>query len=144
MDNWQSLNTLFLFIEEVPAFLVTGVSKNGPDNGTVVLSQVITNVGDVYNTTTGQFVCEVPGIYNFFISIEKQPDVNQAFCNLMKNDEKTIFVGSRSAFIHDSVYQQASNSAVLLLEKGDIVYLGECSDASTFTIKTTFSGSLIH
>ncbi|KAL4217009.1 hypothetical protein ACF0H5_023465 [Mactra antiquata] len=128
---------------EVPAFLVTGVSTNGEDNSTLILTKVITNVGDAYNQTTGKFQCEIPGIYSFFVSIEKQPNVNQAFCKIMHNDNSTIYVGARSAFIHDQVYQQASNSAILQLDKGDFVYLGGCSDPSTFTVRTTFSGSLI-
>ncbi|XP_053386290.1 thrombospondin-2-like [Mercenaria mercenaria] len=127
----------------VSAFLVNGVAKEGPENGTIIFSRVITNVGGDYNATTGRFTCRIPGVYSFFVSIEKQLDVNQAYCQLIKNDTPTIYVGSRSSFVNGDHYQQASNSAVLELAADDVIYLGMCSDAKTFTAKSTFSGSLL-
>lgn len=129
--------------DPVSAFLVNGVAQMGPANGTIVFSHVITNVGGDYNASTGQFTCRIPGVYSFFISIEKQLEVNQAYCQLMKNNNTTIYVGSRSAFIHDNTYQQASNSAVLELDIDDVIYLGKCSAPETFTTKSTFSGTLL-
>lgn len=130
-------------LDPVSAFLVNGVAINGPENRTIVLPNVLTNIGGDYNKSTGQFTCRMPGIYSFFISIEKQLDVNQAYCHLMKNANATVFVGSRSSFLHDNTYQQASNSAVLQLDIDDVIYLGMCSDPKTFTEKTTFSGNLL-
>lgn len=129
--------------EPISAFLVDGVAKDGPDNHTLIFTHVITNVGNDYDNYTGQFHCRIPGLYSFSISIEKSPDANEAFCHLMKNDTTTIFVGSRSAFYHDKTYQQASNSGILELKRGDIVYLGKCTPPVTFTEKSTFSGSLL-
>lgn len=93
--------------------------------------------------STGQFTCRIPGIYSFHVSLEKQLDVNQAYCHLMMNGNATIFIGSRSAFENNGHFQQASNSAILELDVGDVIYLGMCSSPKTFTVKSSFSGSLI-
>lgn len=143
----KPLNLLSMFspsCTETPAFTVTGIAKDGDENGTVILTLVTTNTGNDYNSSTGEFTCRIPGLYNFFISIEKQLDVSQAFCHLMLNNNSTMLIAARTAFTDAGSYIQASNSAVLQLDFGDIVRLGDCSKAETFTEHSTFSGYLIH
>ena len=77
------------------------------------------------------------------MSIEKQLDVAQAACHLMRNALSVLLIASRSTFDNSNTYQQASNAAVLLLKPGDDLYLGGCTNASTMTASTTFSGTLI-
>ncbi|KAH3751890.1 hypothetical protein DPMN_186495 [Dreissena polymorpha] len=99
------------------AFATTGVPTPGERNGTIKFTLVDTNVGNDYNNETGVFVCRIPGLYQFFVSIEKQINVSQANCRLMLNNASTILIAARSAFIHSDGFQQAGNSIVLDLKK---------------------------
>ncbi|XP_052236542.1 coadhesin-like isoform X2 [Dreissena polymorpha] len=129
--------------DDMSAFATTGVPVSGDRNGTLKFTLVLTNVGHDYDNETGVFTCRITGLYQFFVSIEKQINVSQAYCRLMVNNSATILIAARSAFIHSDGYQQASNSMVLDLKKGDEVYLGYCSDPSSMTKEGVFSGSLL-
>ncbi|XP_072047666.1 complement C1q tumor necrosis factor-related protein 1-like [Amphiura filiformis] len=101
-----------------------------------------TNVGDDFDTTSGRFTCEIPGIYLFTYNIMTYR--NQPHIHLMKNEAiiNTVFRSDEDR--HDI----ASNTAVLQLDAGDQMWL-KCvypghkiySDSWDYT---TFSGVLIH
>ncbi|XP_052237025.1 neurexin-1a-like isoform X2 [Dreissena polymorpha] len=129
--------------DDMSAFATTGVPVSGDRNGTLKFTLVLTNVGHDYDNETGVFTCRISGLYQFFVSIEKQINVSQAYCRLMVNNSPTILIAARSACIHSDALQQTSNAIVLVLKKGDELYLGYCSDPSSMTKEGVFSGSLL-
>jgi len=130
-------------LSETPAFYVRGLPRDGDENGTIILTIVTTNIGEDYNETTGEFTCTIPGTYHFSVTIEREFNVSEAFCHLLLNAKSTLMVSARSSFGFYEFFQMSSNSAILALKAGDIVKLGSCTKALTFTPTMSFSGHLI-
>ena len=107
------------------------------------MSVEVTNIGDSYDLATGTFTCKVPGLYNFYLSIDKQFGVSKAFCQLTVSDESKMTVLAQSPCSVSLPYVRSSNSVLVELAKGAIVYLGNCSEPDTFTPFSTFSGFLV-
>ncbi|XP_022110012.1 collagen alpha-1(X) chain-like [Acanthaster planci] len=97
--------------------------------------------GTSFDLGTGTFTCNVPGTYVFTFSVYKYSS-NQLFVHLRKNDEWVVSGGS-----YDSRHsEQVSASAVLVLQRGDSVYLtmyGRATSASTYAY-TSFTGFLLY
>ena len=102
-----------------------------------------TNVADDFNAASGQFTCEIPGIYMFtynILSYKSNPRIH-----LMKNNDKINSVYRSVETFHDMI----GNTAVLQLVSGDQVWV-QCryagkeiySDSDLHCI--TFSGVLLH
>ncbi|XP_072048228.1 uncharacterized protein [Amphiura filiformis] len=101
-----------------------------------------TNVGDDFDTTSGRFTCEIPGIYMFTYSIGTY--TSGPLIYLMKNEVIINGMYRQDENLHDTV----SNTAVLQLDAGEQVWL-KCfysgrqiySDSNRYT---TFSGVILH
>ena len=122
---------------------VRRTSFTSSSNGQALpFNQVHTNVGDGFNSSTGRFTCEIPGLYLFTYSIMTYSDAPRVF--LMKND---VHINGVYRSDEDR-FDMISNAAVLQLDAGDQVWL-RCrssrsqidSDSSLFT---SFSGVLLH
>ena len=125
------------------AFFVSKPSSDGGKTGTIILQQVKTNVGGDYDVTTGKFVCRIPGFYRFFLHIEKQPNVAEAYCHINLNHDQIVSVSALASFASIGYNMGASNTAVLHLDKGDVVRLDGCTKPQTFTNFTSFSGMIL-
>ena len=115
--------------------------KAGPHTGTVRFSNVLTNVGNGYNTTSGQFTCPVSGLYHFALVIYKTAYADVASCFIRHNQSNKV-----EAFSSPPIpggYFEASTTVVLYLKQGDTVDLVGCTLASHMESLTTFSGFLI-
>ncbi|XP_062292181.1 complement C1q-like protein 2 [Scomber scombrus] len=126
------------------SFGLTDNGQIGPFNTDITLkfSKVITNIGQAYSPSTGLFTAPVRGAYYFsFTTLDGRSNVYRRVY-LYHNDKRVLFSYNYSA----NVYESVSNSLVLQLEKGDVVYMvlpGGCSvydDADDFT---TFNGFLL-
>ncbi|XP_053177518.1 heavy metal-binding protein HIP-like isoform X2 [Scomber japonicus] len=109
---------------------------------TLKFSKVITNFGQVYSPSTGLFTAPVRGAYYFsFTTLDGRSNVFRRVY-LYRNDKRVLFSYNYSSSHRESV----SNSLVLQLEKGDVVYLvlpaghSVFDDASDFT---SFNGFLL-
>ncbi|XP_064812537.1 complement C1q tumor necrosis factor-related protein 3-like [Oncorhynchus masou masou] len=124
-----------------------GYGNTGPFQAdtNLVHTQVITNVGNAFNSQTGAFTAPVHGVYYFtFTSYTWKNEVNIGVA-LYKNQEQVALVyefqdkGDNEDF--------ASNGATLQLAKGDIVYLvlpsGFQVTSNAFKNLSTFSGFLL-
>ncbi|XP_053186852.1 heavy metal-binding protein HIP-like [Scomber japonicus] len=116
----------------------------GPFNTDITLkfSKVFTNFGQVYSPTTGVFTAPVRGAYYF--SFTTMDSRNNAFRNvfLYHNDKRVLCSTNNSA----NGYEGVSNSLVLQLEKGDVVYLVLPAGDSVFddaADRTIFNGFLL-
>uniref|UniRef100_A0A8C9DV37 Complement C1q like 3 n=1 Tax=Prolemur simus TaxID=1328070 RepID=A0A8C9DV37_PROSS len=86
---------------------------------------VVTNLGNHYDPTTGKFTCSIPGIYFFTYHVRASAIAQDA----------------------DQNYDYASNSVVLHLEPGDEVYIkldGGKAHGGNNNKYSTFSGFIIY
>ncbi|XP_053177437.1 scavenger receptor cysteine-rich type 1 protein M130-like [Scomber japonicus] len=93
----------------------------GPFNTDITLkfSKVITNFGRVYSPTTGVFTAPVRGAYYFSFNILDTRSNTWRDVYLYHNNKRVLTSHNYSVHSGESV----SNSLVLQLEKGDVVYL---------------------
>lgn len=131
----------FFFLDYRSAFTVRN-PLDGPSSGTIKFQTVLTNIGDHYNASTGEFVCRNPGYYIFYFHLYKYPSssYNTAYCHIRKNKSSQLYIYSDP--VNDNGYYETSNSITLHLDRGDIIDLGGCTSASSMWEMTSFSGFL--
>ncbi|XP_048012732.1 caprin-2 isoform X1 [Megalobrama amblycephala] len=102
-----------------------------------------TNLGEMFDTTTGRFTCPAPGAYVFIFHILKLAISVPLYINLMRNEEVMV-----SAYANDGApdHETASNHAVLQLFQGDQVWLRLHRGAiyGSSWKYSTFSGFLLY
>ena len=138
------LTVLFNITDIKAAFTVTHAAAR-TTSGTIRFTNVITNIGEHYNSSSGDFTCQHPGIYVFLLHIWKASGEENAYCYIRKNGTNTIQAQSAVMSSIASSYDGVSNSVILHLVQGDIVDLGDCSYIGTFYpySNTSFSGFLL-
>ena len=102
---------------------------------------VKTNIGGHFNTTTGQFTCQYPGIYVFSLNLYKRTGASRAYCYIRRNGG-----GVARAVVpaeSNSNYYESSASTVLHLDRGDTVDVGNCNSVSDIGSYTSFIGFLL-
>ncbi|XP_038076337.1 collagen alpha-1(X) chain-like [Patiria miniata] len=96
--------------------------------------------GTSFDLETGTFTCGVPGTYVFAFSVLKYSNSGGLHIHLVKNDYKVI-----TTYGESNQRGQLSGSAVMVLQRGDTVYLtitGRARSDSTYHL-TSFSGFLL-
>ncbi|XP_038079115.1 complement C1q subcomponent subunit B-like [Patiria miniata] len=96
--------------------------------------------GTSFDLETGTFTCSVPGTYVFTFSVLKYNNNGNLRIHLVKNNYKVI-----TTYGETGQRGQLSGSAVLVLQRGDTVYLtmnGRAYSDSTYHY-TSFSGFLL-
>ncbi|XP_053180777.1 heavy metal-binding protein HIP-like [Scomber japonicus] len=110
---------------------------------TLKFSKVFTNFGQVYSPITGHFTAPVRGAYYFsFNAADNRSNVWSAV-NLYHNDKRVLWNDDYNYGTGDN---RLSNSLVLQLEKGDVVYLvlpDGCSVYDNTYDHTNFNGFLL-
>ena len=107
---------------------------------TVPQEGVITNLGDNYNPTTGQYMAPYDGTYVFGLHLYKDTSVtNPVFCSIRKNEEKVVVAYVAEA----NGIHEGSTAVVIHLDKNDIVYVGGCSKVDALFGYTAFFGHLL-
>ncbi|XP_053177552.1 complement C1q-like protein 2 [Scomber japonicus] len=123
---------------------LTDKGRIGPFNTDITLkfSKVITNFGQAYSPSTGLFTAPVSGAYYFsFNTLDTRNNVWRRVY-LYHNDKSVLFSYNYSA----NGWESVSNSLVLQLEKGDVVYLVLPAGYSVYddtADHTTFNGFLL-
>ncbi|XP_053180776.1 uncharacterized protein LOC128364266 [Scomber japonicus] len=110
---------------------------------TLKFSKVITNFGQVYSPITGVFTAPVRGAYYFSFTTMDNRSNAWSTVYLYHNDKMVLW---NSDYIYGSGHNRLSNSLVLQLEKGDVVYLVLRAGQSVFDNTedhTTFNGFLL-
>ncbi|XP_038063365.1 C1q-related factor-like [Patiria miniata] len=97
--------------------------------------------GTSFDLETGTFTCGVPGTYVFMFSVCKSPSSSYLNVQLRKNGVVVV-----SGYSSDSGrYEQVSGSAVVVLQRGDTMYLTMYGRAySDSNHLTSFSGFLLY
>ncbi|XP_053180768.1 complement C1q-like protein 2 [Scomber japonicus] len=117
----------------------------GPFNTDITLkfSKVFTNFGQVYSPITGVFTAPVRGAYYFsFTAMDVRNNI-WSTVYLYHNDKRVLW---NSDYNYGTGHNRLSNSLVLQLEKGDVVYLVLGAGQSVFDNTedhTTFNGFLL-
>ncbi|TWW62201.1 Complement C1q-like protein 4 C1q and tumor necrosis factor-related protein 11 [Takifugu flavidus] len=106
---------------------------------------VVTNVGNYYEPSTGKFTCPLPGIYYFtYHVLMRGGDGTSMWADLKKNGQVRASAIAQDA---DQNYDYASNSVILHLDVGDEVCVqldgGKVHGGNTNKY-STFSGFLIY
>ncbi|XP_038063233.1 complement C1q subcomponent subunit B-like [Patiria miniata] len=97
--------------------------------------------GTSFDLETGTFTCGVPGTYVFMFSVNNYPSSSYLYVHLRKNGVAVVSGGSSDS----SQYEQMSGSAVVVLQRGDTMYLTMYGRAySDSDHKTSFSGFLLY
>jgi len=86
-------------------------------NQVIEFDYVVTNVGNLYNNTTGVFYCDLPGTYVFHVHILANPH-ETVFTVLKKNAEIVAYIYAASV---DNTFSHGGNTAILQLKRGDSI-----------------------
>ncbi|XP_042187908.1 complement C1q-like protein 3 [Callorhinchus milii] len=112
---------------------------------TLKFDDVVTNLGNHYDPTTGKFTCSIPGIYFFtYHVLMRGGDGASMWADLCKNGQVRASAIAQDA---DQNYDYASNSVVLHLDAGDEVYVkldGGKAHGGNNNKYSTFSGFIIY
>ncbi|TRY88834.1 hypothetical protein DNTS_016924 [Danionella cerebrum] len=123
------------------------VGLKNPHEGYEVLrfDDVVTNVGNHYDPSTGKFTCQVSGIYYFtYHVLMRGGDGTSMWADLCKNGQVRASAIAQDA---DQNYDYASNSAVLHLDSGDEIYVkldGGKAHGGNNNKYSTFSGFILY
>ncbi|KTG47703.1 hypothetical protein cypCar_00020651, partial [Cyprinus carpio] len=122
-----------------------GLKKQHEGYELLKFDDVVTNLGNHYDPTTGKFTCSIPGIYYFtYHVLMRGGDGTSMWADLCKNNQVRASAIAQDA---DQNYDYASNSAVLHLEPGDEVYIkldGGKAHGGNNNKYSTFSGFIIY
>lgn len=118
-----------------------------PHEGYEVLKfdDVITNLGNHYDASTGKFTCQVSGMYFFtYHVLMRGGDGTSMWADLCKNGQVRASAIAQDA---DQNYDYASNTALLHLDSGDEVYVkldGGKAHGGNNNKYSTFSGFILY
>ena len=133
---------LFLAKETRDGFTVGLTSSSSSWAGDIlVFPHVITNNGNGYDPSTGKFTASKKGNYVFSVNVNSYGS-NRVYLDIVHNGVSKV-----RAMAYDSAsYQTGTNMVVLVLNKGDSVWVKRQSGQGYHTGSvpiTTFSGFLL-
>ncbi|KAM6948891.1 complement C1q-like protein 3b [Aplochiton taeniatus] len=122
-----------------------GLKKQHEGYEILKFDDVVTNVGNHFDPSTGKFTCSIPGIYFFVYHVlMRGGDGTSMWADLCKNNQVRASAIAQDA---DQNYDYASNSAVLHLEPGDEIYIkldGGKAHGGNNNKYSTFSGFMVY
>ncbi|XP_056149358.1 complement C1q-like protein 3 [Lampris incognitus] len=122
-----------------------GLKKQHEGYEVLKFDDVVTNLGNHYDPSTGKFTCSIPGIYFFIYHVlMRGGDGTSMWADLCKNNQVRASAIAQDA---DQNYDYASNSVVLHLEPGDEIYIkldGGKAHGGNNNKYSTFSGFMVY
>ena len=120
-----------------------GSVKTYAKGAVYVYDQVVTNTHNAYSATTGKFVAPERGLYIFSYSTLSNPGLYSHPMLVVNVKVKSWQACNNSD--GKSQHMTCSNTAILQLEKGDVVYLAEQFGKATVREQfTDFSGAKLN
>uniref|UniRef100_A0A669BP09 C1q domain-containing protein n=1 Tax=Oreochromis niloticus TaxID=8128 RepID=A0A669BP09_ORENI len=122
-----------------------GLKKQHEGYEILKFDDVVTNLGNHYDPSSGKFTCSIPGIYFFVYHVlMRGGDGTSMWADLCKNNQVRASAIAQDA---DQNYDYASNSVVLHLEPGDEIYIkldGGKAHGGNNNKYSTFSGFMLY
>ncbi|XP_008332628.1 complement C1q-like protein 3b [Cynoglossus semilaevis] len=122
-----------------------GLKKQHEGYEVLKFDDVVTNIGNHYDPSTGKFTCSIPGVYFFIYHVlMRGGDGTSMWADLCKNNQVRASAIAQDA---DQNYDYASNSVVLHLEPGDEIYIkldGGKAHGGNNNKYSTFSGFMLY
>ncbi|XP_023133612.1 complement C1q-like protein 3b [Amphiprion ocellaris] len=122
-----------------------GLKKQHEGYEVLKFDDVVTNLGNHYDPSSGKFTCSIPGIYFFVYHVlMRGGDGTSMWADLCKNNQVRASAIAQDA---DQNYDYASNSVVLHLEPGDEIYIkldGGKAHGGNNNKYSTFSGFMLY
>uniref|UniRef100_A0A4W4FE11 C1q domain-containing protein n=1 Tax=Electrophorus electricus TaxID=8005 RepID=A0A4W4FE11_ELEEL len=118
-----------------------------PQEGYEILrfDDVVTNIGNNYDSSSGKFVCKTPGTYFFTYNVlMRGGDGTSMWADLLKNGQVRA---SAIAQDQDQSYDYASNTVILHLDPGDEIFIkldGGKAHGGNSNKYSTFSGFILY
>ncbi|XP_053381979.1 A disintegrin and metalloproteinase with thrombospondin motifs gon-1-like [Mercenaria mercenaria] len=132
--------------QHIVAFTAYNIYRNSSVFTALLFRNTYTNFGNAYNTTTGKFVCNVPGVYHFVVTLTKYfQDIGFINAYLRIN-------GSTKLYLHINPEDDNSNEvgAYMLtgagtyhLDRNDVVYVYGIPNYFYYGSYSYFTGFLI-
>ena len=120
--------SFFGFAGRVSAFTAWSPSSTSVTEP-VKFSTVLTNIGSHYDSSSGKFTCQYPGLYVFTLNLYRYASTSYSdlVCYIKRNGSNKI-----RAYIYPyssayAGYYESTQSLVMHLSRGDIVTIGSCS-----------------
>ena len=127
------------------AFAIYGKTPSYNSSTSVVIfpdNAVKTNIGNDYDSTTGQFTCRYAGVYIFVVNLYRfNRDDNRLKCYIQKNGTKVVDANAPASSEYE--WSGGSGSTVVHLDQGDTVNVGSCLGDNNFSMFTSFMGFLL-
>ena len=117
-------------------------------SGIVRFTNIKSNVGSRYSSSTGQFTCNLPGLYYFSVSLIKSREAHSAsdmaHCALRKNGNRLVdtITDPRDDDTDNGSYE-TSAFLVIHLSSGETVDVGSCSSDTKLESRSSFTGFLL-
>ncbi|XP_016417534.1 complement C1q-like protein 3 [Sinocyclocheilus rhinocerous] len=122
-----------------------GLKKQHEGYEVLKFDDVVTNLGNHYDPSSGKFTCSIPGIYFFVYHVlMRGGDGTSMWADLCKNNQVRASAIAQDA---DQNYDYASNSVILHLEPGDEIYIkldGGKAHGGNNNKYSTFSGFMVY
>ena len=80
----------------------------------IIFESAVTNVGEAYDKSTGQFTAPFKGLYQFSSSIMADNDA-EVWCRFTLNDRPVAYIYARGT---DTRHAQGSQTVILQLKEG--------------------------
>ena len=131
------------FSDPMSAFAIYGYypTYNSSSEVAVFFSGTRMNIGNHYNTVTGQYICYYPGVYVFSLNLYKVSGASRVNCYIRKNGSGYAIADVPSE--SQSGYYESSASTIFHLNRGDTVDVGGCSNPDGIDNYTSFIGFLL-
>ena len=139
---------MFFYVGIFVAFSAsTRVNTNYSYPDRIVFEDILTNVGDHYDPTTGVFICPVDGIYQFSLSLFRWNDKYKASATL-KVGGAQVLTTITNLNNEDHGRDQGANIAMTPCREGQWAYIRANTDGFVLTggkhRLNVFSGMLLH
>ena len=133
----------FLFSDYQSAFAIYRVWPTyNSSTDVLIFPSTSINLGNHYDTTTGQFIAQYAGMYVFILNLYKGTRAGSVWCYIRKNGSNIAlaYVPAES----ESGRYESSGSTVVHLDPGDKVDVGSCYNPGYIFYYTSFIGFLLH
>ena len=134
----------FFSPDNMSAFVIYGEYPHSVDPSTsaVQFTGVQLNIGNHYNTATGQFTCVYPGLYVFSLNLYKISQHSKVYCHIRKNGSNLVIADVPSETTKAGEYE-SSASTITHLSRGDKIDVGDCNNVNSIDSWTSFTGFLL-